>query len=133
MVAADIDGETAQNTAAWCIAKGWNVRALRVDVTRREDIRSMIAAALGWFGRLDILVNHAGRGSFLSLTETDDAHWDEMIALNLTAAFLASREAVRHMVASGTGAWCSTRSPAPGWQAGGAGSLTPRPSTAWWA
>lgn len=63
----------------------------------------MIAAVLDWFGRIDILVNHAGRGSFLSLTETDDLHWDEMIALNLSAAFLASREAVRHMVASGTG------------------------------
>jgi len=101
--AVDIDATTAQATAEIGKGEGYDVVALRADATDPGDIKKMIAAAIEKCGRLDILVNHAGFGSYMSLLETDDAHWDKMISLNLTGPFLASREAVPHMMKNATG------------------------------
>jgi len=103
VLAVDIDEATASETADGCRAQGFDVVALRADVTKPDEIKMMVAAALDRFGRLDILVNHAGFGSFMSLTETDDEHWHRMISLNLTGPFLTSREAVPHMLRNPTG------------------------------
>lgn len=103
VLAVDIDEVTAQATAELCLAQGHDVIALRADASNPADIKMMVSVALEKFGRLDILVNHAGFGSFLSLTETDDDHWNKMIALNLSGPFLASREAVPHMMKNPNG------------------------------
>lgn len=103
VLAVDIDGETAQGTADGMNAAGHEVVACQADVTNRHDIKRMVSSAIETFGRLDILINHAGFGSFMALEETDDAHWDQMIALNLTSVFLATREAMPFLLANETG------------------------------
>lgn len=103
VLAVDIDAQTVGAVADELRAQGHDVVPLRADVTQPADIKMMVAAAIEQFGRLDILVNHAGFGSFMSLTETDDEHWNKMIALNLTGPFLTCREAVPHMMKNATG------------------------------
>lgn len=103
IVAIDIDGETAQATADSVKSVGQEAIACEADVTNRDDIKRVIAKAIDQFGRLDILVNHAGFGSFMGLEETDDAHWDRMIALNLTSVFLVSREAMPYLLMNESG------------------------------
>jgi NAD(P)-dependent dehydrogenase (short-subunit alcohol dehydrogenase family) len=55
------------------------------------------------FGRLDVLVNNAGTGAFLSLDDTSDALWEETIETNLTGAFRCLKRAVPLMRAAGGG------------------------------
>lgn len=81
-------------------------RALAVagSVTDEAHARSAVAQAVRTFGRLDILVNNAGIGSFgKALHETDDATWDEQLAVNLTGVFRMTRAALPHMLEAGGG------------------------------
>ena len=80
------------------------------DLTDREQVRSMIAAVLDRFGRVDVLVNNAGMvtvdmagwetTSFLDLT---DEAWDLEITMNLTTAYNVTRTVLHDMVARGWG------------------------------
>lgn len=99
----DKDGDTAESTAQAMRDAGFNAKSHRADVTDKAEVAAMVEAAVAAYGRLDILCNHAGFGSFYSLTETDDEHWDTMVTLNLSSAFWASRAAVPHMMKNDTG------------------------------
>ncbi|KHO64244.1 SDR family NAD(P)-dependent oxidoreductase [Pseudomonas flexibilis] len=55
-------------------------------------------------GRLDILVNNAGIGSHDTFLDTPLEHWNRVLGVNLTGAFLCSREAARLMSRAGSGA-----------------------------
>lgn len=81
-------------------------RALAVagSVTDEAHARSAVAQAVRAFGRLDILVNNAGVGAFGKLLhETDDATWNEMLAINLTGAYRMIKAAVPEMIKAGGG------------------------------
>jgi NAD(P)-dependent dehydrogenase (short-subunit alcohol dehydrogenase family) len=84
IVAADIDLEGAQTTAAEVRKSGRRAMAIKVDVTVRSEVDSMVKAAIENFGRIDILVNNAGASSplqhFMQMTRAD---WDIDINVNL--------------------------------------------------
>jgi NAD(P)-dependent dehydrogenase (short-subunit alcohol dehydrogenase family) len=103
IVAVDIDGDAAHQTADLLQTEGINCLALRADVTKQSDIAAVREAAMAEFGRVDVLINHAGFGSYDSLMETDDALWDRMIALNLTGPFLMTRAFMPQMLERGSG------------------------------
>jgi len=82
---------------------GVDALALKADVRAAGEVRSMMDAAAGTFGRLDVLVNNAAvqtEGSFLDVTEDD---WDRVIDTNLKGCFLCTQAAARHMAAIGGG------------------------------
>ena len=63
------------------------------DVTRAEDRRAIVAAATEQHGRLDVLVNNAGRGLHVPLADVDPADYAAILDLNVSAA-LAMMQAV---------------------------------------
>ena len=69
------------------------------DLSRRDGVEAMMALA----GDVDILVNNAGMQHVAPIEEFPVDKWDMIIALNLTAAFDASRLAVPHMKRAGWG------------------------------
>ena len=72
------------------------------DITKAEGIAAIVAAA---GERVDILVNNAGiMDGFLPVTEVDDATWDKIIAVNLTAQAKLMRAFLPGMIAAGHGA-----------------------------
>jgi NAD(P)-dependent dehydrogenase (short-subunit alcohol dehydrogenase family) len=75
-----------------------------VDVTRRESIENLLAAAIQQTGRANILVNCAGVNVGNSFLEATDADWDRILTINLRAVFQACQVFGRHMVRSGGGA-----------------------------
>ncbi len=77
--------------------------ALRVDVTREDDVRRGVKQILDTFGRIDILVNNAGIQKAQAITETSVEDWDRMMAVHLRGTFLCCREVVPHMQARGSG------------------------------
>ena len=82
-----------------------HARAVAGTVTDETHARSAVAQAVRTFGKLNILVNNAGVGAFgKALHETDDATWDELLAINLTGVFRMTRAAVPEMLKAGGGA-----------------------------
>jgi 3-oxoacyl-[acyl-carrier protein] reductase len=95
---ADFDEAAAAKTAA---AVGG--RAVRCDVTSREDVEAAVAAAADPAGRLDILVTCAGiiRDNLLHKMTDDD--WESVIATHLRGTFLSAQAAQKHMVEQRSG------------------------------
>ncbi len=83
----------------------YGVRALpvRTDVSKEGDIVDLMKAAVDSFGTVDILVNNAGTTIGRPLLEHTLEDWRTVIDTNLTATFLASREAARVMVSRRSG------------------------------
>jgi len=74
-----------------------------VDLTDAAQARKAIDAAASHFGKLDALINIAGGFAFETVADGDSKTWQRMFALNVQTAFNASRSAIPHLVASGSG------------------------------
>ncbi len=87
------------SVAAEIEAQGGRARLLPFDVTDSEAARGAVAG----LPRLDILVNNAGVNRPQPFLEVDEATLDQMIALNIKAAFTVAQAAARHMARAGSG------------------------------
>jgi len=99
--AADINLDALEETVAGLGERG---RVQHCNVTDEASVRAAFERIVADCGRLDILVNNAGIGSHDSFLDTPLEHWNRVIAVNLTGAFLCSREAARLMSQAGSGA-----------------------------
>jgi NAD(P)-dependent dehydrogenase (short-subunit alcohol dehydrogenase family) len=81
------------------------------DVTEDATHREAVDTALLAFGGLDIAFNNAGLvGAMKPLAEIEPREWAEVLAVNLTAAFLGARAQIPAMLARGAGALVFTGS-----------------------
>jgi len=89
-----------------------SVRALfsAADMTRPEEIEAMVEEALGAFGGVDILINNAGIQHVAPIEEFPPEKWEAIIAINLSAAFHATRAVVPSMKAKRWGRIVNTGS-----------------------
>jgi 2-deoxy-D-gluconate 3-dehydrogenase len=76
---------------------------LAVDVSSEADITEMVARTIETFGRVDILVNNAGMTVRKEPQDLSVEEWDNVLDVNLRAAFLASRSVYPHMKSQGGG------------------------------
>src|SRR5215471_1421047 len=83
------------------IEKEFGVKALYspADMTKPAEIAAMIKTAETTFGSVDILVNNAGIQHVAPIEEFPIEKWDQIIAINLSSAFHATRAAVPGMKA----------------------------------
>ncbi|MCE9648733.1 MAG: SDR family oxidoreductase [Parvibaculum sp.] len=77
------------------------VTAHRVDVSLDQEINELVAATLERFGRIDVLVNNAGIGSFGHVTEVTPEDWRRVFAVDVDAIYFACRAAIPHLVKTG--------------------------------
>ena len=70
------------------------------DVTDPAVCEAVVGAAVKAFGGLDVLVNNAGRGKRVPLSELEIADWDYVFALNARAPWLLAKAAYPHLKAS---------------------------------
>lgn len=72
------------------------------DVSRSDDVDTIIARTIDHFGRLDCVFNNAGiQGAADRIVDTTEAAFDELIAINLKGPWLMTRAALRVMIPSG--------------------------------
>lgn len=74
---------------------------LVVDMEDMTAVSRMVEDSLARFGRLDVLVNNAGMGSFGRVTEIDMDHWRQVQRVDVEAVFWAAREAIPHLEKTG--------------------------------
>src|SRR5437763_735483 len=72
--------------------------AVTTDVTDSASVRSAFAAAREHFGPVQVLVNNAGQAASAKFTETDEALWNRLLAVNLNGTYLCCRQAVPDML-----------------------------------
>jgi 3-oxoacyl-[acyl-carrier protein] reductase len=121
VIVADLNGVGAERVAGEI---GEAAVPVAADVSRREDVNAMIAAAVDAHGRLDILVNNAGythrNGDMLGV---DEETFDLIAGVNMKAIYYAALAAVPIMEGQGGGSIITTASTA---------GLRPRPGLTWY-
>ena len=83
--------EQVQAVAALVTAAGGRARAVRMDVTRPDEIAAGVEEAGAALGPVDVLVNNAGITLDKKTTEVTDEDWETVLATNLTSMFRCAR------------------------------------------
>ncbi|WP_299536054.1 SDR family NAD(P)-dependent oxidoreductase [uncultured Streptomyces sp.] len=97
-------GEEAAKTVAAIEALGRRAKAFRADVTVTADVDRLVEEAASFLGGLDVLVCNAGHlVGRATVEEMSDAHFDQVIQVNLTSAFRTVRAALPHLKRSSAG------------------------------
>ncbi|MEV4537225.1 SDR family oxidoreductase [Asanoa sp. NPDC049518] len=95
------DQQRADDIVERIVASGGRATAIRVDSADATALVAAVDQVAASFGRLDILVNNAGAFLLGPFGELGTAEFEQTVAVNVRAPFLATQAAVRHMVAGG--------------------------------
>ena len=96
--------EDASSTAKEVRALGTDATTHKADVADESQVKTMMATAVGRFGRLDVLVNNAGTTHFIPHPDLDaltDAVWDDILRVNLKGTFFCCRAAAPELAKTG--------------------------------
>jgi NAD(P)-dependent dehydrogenase (short-subunit alcohol dehydrogenase family) len=89
--------ELLEEVAAGIRARGGEALPVPTDLTRERDVIALFDTVRQRWGRLDVLVNNAGVPTHRNTEDITLDYWREVLDINITAAFLCGREAVRIM------------------------------------
>jgi NAD(P)-dependent dehydrogenase (short-subunit alcohol dehydrogenase family) len=103
VIVADINAQTAEETANGVRSFQRRALALQADVGDVQEIDRIVGRAIAEFGRIDISVNNAGvtrRADIMDLTEQD---WDRIHRVNAKGVFFCLQRVAREMIPAGGG------------------------------
>lgn len=95
--------EATEELEKQVLALGGQAIGIDADISKIEDLQSLIDTTVKKFGRLDILVNNAGVETRTSLLDTAEAQYDKVLAINLKSAFFGTQIAAKQMIKQGEG------------------------------
>jgi len=96
---ADAVRQAAEEMAAENMATGGReVLGIHADITQQEDVDRLFDKAITHFGRLDVLVNNAGRSMRGKVMDTTPEQFRDMMELNLIALVRCTRAAMPHLL-----------------------------------
>jgi glucose 1-dehydrogenase len=95
--------EAEQDVEAQVRALGDRVVGVKADVSKVDQLATLIEAAVSNFGRLDIMVNNAGIETRTSVLDTTEDEYDKVLDINLKSAFFGTQLAAKQMIAQGEG------------------------------
>ena len=98
VVVADLNIDNAEKVAREIKTAGGTALAVRVDVTKLDDVKEVVATTLKVYGRIEILVNNAGVGKIIPFFETTEADWDLMFNVNCKGMLFSSQEVAKQMI-----------------------------------
>jgi len=85
------------------LAKELGERAMfhSTDVCKPPELHRLVQAALGWTGRLDVMINNAGFSAWRRIENVDEAFWERIIDTNLKGTFFGCQAAALHLQRGG--------------------------------
>lgn len=98
IIVADLDPARAESTAAEVRTLGRRATAVRVDVTREDQVEQMVGKGLAAHGHIDACVNNAGNNIRKPVLELTSAEFDQVMSVHARGTFLCARAVGRHMV-----------------------------------
>jgi short-subunit dehydrogenase len=93
-------GDTLANVASRCADRGFVVVA---DMTKRGDVRRVVAESIARFGRIDVWVNNVGKGITRMPSELTDEDIDDVMRVNVMSALYGMQEVLPHFKERGAG------------------------------
>ncbi len=124
VIVADLNGDAAEQVAEAIRSEGGAAKPVTADVTRGDEVKAMVEAAVSGFGGLDILVNNAGMPQRNQpMLDVDEETFDRIFEVNCKSLYLAAIHAVPVLRARGGGVMINTASTA---------GLRPRPGLVWY-
>ncbi|MGD0312872.1 MAG: glucose 1-dehydrogenase [Acidimicrobiales bacterium] len=82
---------------------GDKVVGVKADVSKVEDLETLVSTAVSRFGRIDIMVNNAGIETRTSVLDTTEEQYAKVLDINLKSAFFGTQLAAKQMIAQGQG------------------------------
>lgn len=120
----DVRPALGEQVAAAIRALGGRAQFFAADVTRDADMRALVGAAVGHFGRLDVMVNNAGwTHRNRPALEVSEDEFDKCFAVNVKSLYLAAIHATPVFRKQGGGVFITIASTA---------GLRPRPGLTWY-
>ncbi len=104
VIVADILEAEGKQVADKIAAGGGQARFVKLDVTSEAEWDAAVKAAVGAFGKLDVLVNNAGISGTYDQDMLSSAAWDKVMAVNAKGVFLGMKAAIPLMKKAGGGA-----------------------------
>src|SRR5262245_44456256 len=101
VVNARTSGAGAEAAAGGVRSHGGRAVVALADIAEPEGAAALVAAAVGAFGRLDILVNNAAVRREIDFADLDYREWRAIVGTILDGAYLCAHEALPHLLASG--------------------------------
>nr|WP_246513872.1 SDR family NAD(P)-dependent oxidoreductase [Neoroseomonas soli] len=93
----DNNPDAVAETVGIIASEGGRAVAHTADVTRSDDVKAAIEAAVAEFGRLDIMVNNVGGSAPGSAESMSEEVWDRQFDINLRSVFLGCKHALPHL------------------------------------
>ncbi|MCA1064857.1 3-hydroxybutyrate dehydrogenase (plasmid) [Rossellomorea sp. AcN35-11] len=103
VVLSDIDQDSVHKSAQELVSAGYEAIGVKADVTKEEEIKSLIETAVKKFGRVDTLINNAGLQHVSPIEEFPTEKFELMIKIMLTAPFIATKHVFPVMKEQGFG------------------------------
>jgi hypothetical protein len=96
--------EGVETVASGIVAAGGRAEAVRVDVSREEEVQKVIDDTVASHGRLDYMFNNAGIAMRCEVQDMTIAHWHRIVDVNLMGMIYGTNAAYAQMVRQGGGA-----------------------------
>ncbi len=103
VVVADLNEAAAESVTAEIQADGGTASAVKVDVTDRQAVETLMERTVKAYAGLDILVNCAGIAQYVTFTDLRDDQWDRAVAVDMKGTFIPSQIAFEIMKNCGGG------------------------------
>jgi NAD(P)-dependent dehydrogenase (short-subunit alcohol dehydrogenase family) len=104
VVVADFNQDKGQSVVDDIAAAGGEAFFVKVDVSKGEDVKAMVAAAVEKYGRLDVAVNNAAlTPDQAPLHEFDEQYWDRLMSVDLKGVALSLKYEIQQLRAQGGG------------------------------
>lgn len=100
---ADIKDEEAHETVQMIENAGGRAFYVRTDLGKVNNLEMMVKATVDHYGRLDIFFHNAGIAGPGLIDETSEEEYDQIMAINLKAAYFGAKYAVKEMRKAGGG------------------------------
>ncbi|XP_028263151.1 uncharacterized protein LOC114436839 [Parambassis ranga] len=106
----DLDKVKAETVAAELFLKGINAIAVTADISKPDDVQSMISNIVSKWGSIHIACNNAGINMNSASEDTNLEEWDQTFNVNLRGTFMCCQAAGRVMLKQGYGKIINTAS-----------------------
>jgi len=90
--------DTTTNLIAQVEAAGGHAVGVDADVSKLDDLQTMIDTAVTTYGRLDVIVNNAGVETRTSILDTTETQYEHVIDINLKSAFFGTQFAAKQFI-----------------------------------
>lgn len=111
VVVSDINATNGEAVVADIKSAGGQATFIKTNVAKYEEVKSLVAAIVEQFGRLDIAINNAGIGGLPARTVDQTVEsWEQVMAVNASGVFYCMKEEIKQMLLQGSGAIVNTAS-----------------------